>query len=353
MGLLAFAQAAHADNYAKSILSDTPTGYWRLNETTGTTAIDSSGNIHPANYQSDLSTYQQAQTGFLPYAANAAVHFNGGSVFGPFNANSAIISQDSSPNLNPFAYNNNFTIEAWIRDTSPLPVDENDPNFGSRMFFANNFGFGLTELNEPHFVTYGRKDFILSSVKVQQNQWHQMAVTFTGQDATFYVDGANVGVVNVGHATIGAAQTLTQFAIGRRTTAQSPWLGDVDELSIFNTVLGDDQILNHFQAALSEFGDANGDGQIGFADLVALAQHYGQNVNTFKSGDFDDNGKVDFADLVTVAQHYGGSFNPQSAAPVSVPEPGMIAIAAPLALLLFTKRRTSRPFSLGTPGAGR
>lgn len=335
----AFTAASHADNYGKAVLADSPSGYWRLNETTGNLAADSSGNHNSAYFQSDSSTFAQGQTGFLPFPGNSAVHFNGGSVFGPYNTNSAILSQDYSPNLQPFAYADNFTIEAWVKDTSPLPTNDLDPNNGSRMIFAGNFGFGLSELNEPHFVTYGRKDYFLTSVHVSPNQWHQMAVSFTGFDATFYLDGANVGIVSVAHNG-GSAQTATQFAIGRRTTAEAPWLGDIDEVAIYPTILTDEQILNHYQAALSEFGDANGDGQVSFADLVAVAQNYGSAVASFKSGDFNGDGTVSFADLVTVAQHYGTTINPPpEAAAQPVPEPATTTLLIAAMSTTFLRRR--------------
>jgi hypothetical protein len=340
LGIGSLTQNAQADNYGNAILNDAPAGYWRLNETGGNSAADASGGGNPAIYQSDQTTYAIGQGGFLPFAGNAAVHFNGGSVYGPYNADSAILSQNYSPALQPFAYANTFTIEAWVRDNSPLPVNELDPNFGSRMIFAGNYGFGLTEINEPHFVTYGRKDYILSSVHVSQNQWHQMAVSYTGLDATFYVDGVNVGVVSVVHGG-DSAQTSSQFGIGRRVTAEAPWLGDIDEVAIYNSILTDEQILNHYQAALSEFGDADGDGQIGFSDLVAVAQHYGNETSSFKSGDFDSDGLVSFADLVTVAQHYGQVIVPEApAAPgAEVPEPATGALLAGAAMVLLRRQR--------------
>lgn len=349
-GLVLFAIVAspilsRADNYGKAVLNDLPTGYWRFNETAGSTATDGSGHGNSAFYQSDGSTYAIGQAGFLPYSGNTASHFNVASVFDPFNTNSAILSQQYAPALHPYAYANTFTIEGWVRDVSPLPANELDPNNGSRFFFASNYGFGLTELNEPHFVTFSRKDYILSSTIVSQDQWHQMAVSFTGFDATFYVDGVNVGAVNISRATPGALQTNTQFGIGRRTTGASPWLGDVDELSIFDTVLSDEQIQNHYVAALSEFGDANGDKQVSFADLVAVAQNYGQNVNSFKQGDFDGDGAVNFADLVTVAQHYGSSIGGPVAGPGAVPEPGVVPLLGVGSLLLMRWGRGRMPFA--------
>ena len=56
-------------------------------------------------------------------------------------------------------------------------------------------------------------------------------------------------------------------------------------------------------------GDANADGNVGFDDLVALAQHYGVSSDaTLSMGDFNSDGKVDFKDLVMLAQYYGQSF---------------------------------------------
>jgi hypothetical protein len=54
-------------------------------------------------------------------------------------------------------------------------------------------------------------------------------------------------------------------------------------------------------------GDANRDGKVDFADLLALAKNYNQDSNTddpSASGDFNGDGKVDFTDLLTLAKHY-------------------------------------------------
>ena len=52
-------------------------------------------------------------------------------------------------------------------------------------------------------------------------------------------------------------------------------------------------------------GDANLDGKVSFADLVALAASYGKTGADWSMGDFNYDGKVDFADLVALAAHYG------------------------------------------------
>ncbi len=52
-------------------------------------------------------------------------------------------------------------------------------------------------------------------------------------------------------------------------------------------------------------GDANGDGKVDFADLVAVAQNYGGENKTRDQGDVTGDGNVNFADLVEIAQNYG------------------------------------------------
>jgi hypothetical protein len=47
------------------------------------------------------------------------------------------------------------------------------------------------------------------------------------------------------------------------------------------------------------------DNTVGFADLVRVAQNYGQSGKFWNDGDFNYDGKVNFADLVAVAQNYG------------------------------------------------
>jgi hypothetical protein len=53
-------------------------------------------------------------------------------------------------------------------------------------------------------------------------------------------------------------------------------------------------------------GDVDHNGSVNFADLLALAQHYGQAaVPMYELGDLNGDGQVSFADLLTLAQNYG------------------------------------------------
>lgn len=102
-------------------------------------------------------------------------------------------------------------------------------------------------------------------------------------------------------------------------------------------------------------GDANLDGAVGFADLVAVAQHYGNTSGsaTWSMGDLNYDGNVGFADLVAVAQNYGRSLpsvpvpgatpafgdDLNAAFGAAVPEPGCLAIAGAAGASLCCRRK--------------
>ena len=102
-------------------------------------------------------------------------------------------------------------------------------------------------------------------------------------------------------------------------------------------------------------GDVNLDAQVGFADLLLLAQNYGKTNATWTQGDFNHDATVNFADLLILAQNYGqmpsaaqlSKLNPAFAADVQnafaqVPEPGFAGFAAAGLLLLRTRSRRFR-----------
>ncbi len=101
-------------------------------------------------------------------------------------------------------------------------------------------------------------------------------------------------------------------------------------------------------------GDTNLDDVVDFADLLALAQHYGQSSVTWTDGDSNYDLKVDFADLLALAQNYGfgASREPIEDLPTvfridvehafaAVPEPTLLAAAGLVPFL--SRRRGSSP----------
>ena len=103
-------------------------------------------------------------------------------------------------------------------------------------------------------------------------------------------------------------------------------------------------------------GDANLDGTVNFADLLTLAQNYGQPNENWQHGDFNDDGTVNFSDLLILAQHYGQSLEEPPAAQVdagslaALPDPALCGPLAALAVLLH-RRIANRPAGAEHPRA--
>jgi hypothetical protein len=81
-------------------------------------------------------------------------------------------------------------------------------------------------------------------------------------------------------------------------------------------------------------GDANLDGEVGIADLAALADNYGLKTGAgWRNGDFNFDGAVGIADLSALADHYG------EGAPNTVPEPAAGAPLLATAVMWISRRR--------------
>lgn len=77
--------------------------------------------------------------------------------------------------------------------------------------------------------------------------------------------------------------------------------GDIDFLSSSRTF---QQEIKLFENRL--IGDVDNDGEVAFADFMALAENFGKEVDAvWEQGDFDSNGKVDFTDFLVLAENFG------------------------------------------------
>ena len=84
-------------------------------------------------------------------------------------------------------------------------------------------------------------------------------------------------------------------------------------------------------------GDANGDGEVGFADFLALSSNFGE-AGSYTQGDFDRNGQIEFGDFLLLSANFGTTLDA-----IPVPEPSFSAmVLSVLAVACVRGRRTCK-----------
>jgi hypothetical protein len=232
--------ALGANSYEANVVADGPESYWRLNETAGTTVLDSMGR-HDGTCS---GTVNLAQPGVLGGGdPDACMSFYGGYVSVPY-----------SPDLNP----TNFSVECWaLLDSVPLPL------LGTQFYCAvasrdGNYDSGGIRKGYNLYAdgSDGNWDFWLGrgvawewaqGTPIQTNRWTHFVCTYDGLAGRIYVNGALIG-----EDYIALMPNLRQvFTIGTiLDSGPYPWRGPIDEVAFYKTALSANRIGLHYQLGL-------------------------------------------------------------------------------------------------------
>lgn len=229
--------------YASTVSGDSPVAWWKLNDTSGTTAVDSgSGTAADGTYTGGY-TLSKAGIDGDDAGGGTSVYFNG---------TTGYITVGSLPSKLQFASGTAFSIEAWcyipqgeIRGSQL--VSEAFAGDGNVRYVLGFSDDGSTL--QPAFGWYnGAWQRIQSSTPITTEEWHHIVGTFDGTQQRLYVDGSLVA----GPTTPGGTQptgTETLY-IGRRwdTGGFSYFHGYIDEVAMYSSELSSTQVSNHYGA---------------------------------------------------------------------------------------------------------
>jgi hypothetical protein len=224
------ASTAAAKTYNATVLADHPVAYWKMDEATGSTMADTSGNANNGHY---VGIYTLGQPGAM----------SGGAV--AFDGQSGAASVLSSTSLQV----NTVTIEAWIKKRS-------DTEYG--VYVAKNVepgggaGSSWFELLNSHHngrlefrVTSDGAPAVLSNTTLALNTWYYVAATYDGAVAKLYINGKLDGTLKV---TAVPKQTSDPLFIGRRMDGLFNDAA-VAEVAIYSAALPAERITAHWQAS--------------------------------------------------------------------------------------------------------
>lgn len=193
-----------------------PVGHWALNEGTGTSLADSSGNnISGVTYNNP--DWVTGQYGY-------ALSFDGSNQY-------ALIADDPLLDIT-----DHFTLSAWIYADANASTAQHmvigksgDFRFG---YSGWSDAFGLYSPNAIGRWVY---------TSVSKGNWHHVAATYNGTRVRLYVDGvmANEQIVKPG-----SVGTAYRVSIGSYGGTTYPFDGIIDDVRIYDVVLSSSEIEN-------------------------------------------------------------------------------------------------------------
>ncbi len=220
-------------------------GYWNLNEGTGTTAMDTTGN---------------GNTGTLiaPYPTWASGKIKDGLSFD--GTTSQYVDVGNAPDLN-FDSNQSFSIVAWI---DVLPGDINYlPFFSKRSTTGSMQGFALFANTGQNRVIVILTDPIggyTQGIQVESpynslipGGWHEVVVTYDGSSSaagiSIYIDGINQLPITIWSNNLqGSILNSSDMTIGRDLTTGTLFGGALDDVRVYGRVLSPAEVLALYNA---------------------------------------------------------------------------------------------------------
>lgn len=223
----------------------TVVGNWQLDEGTGSSAKDSSGN----NNNGELSPIAPIWTGGRQ-PASTALHFDG----------SNYVKVVGNPPPLTVLEPSMVTVEAWVRSCGPVT--------GSLHYILSKGGEGCIAASYALYAgELGKLSFYIShedqakpffespnaEPSVWDGNWHHVAGTYDGKTVRLYVDGHQIGDgTNVPDPTnIVYNLPVNEFFIGSYGEEPCPFpynfTGDIAEVRVWNGALSPSEVLMRAQ----------------------------------------------------------------------------------------------------------
>jgi len=225
------------NEFADLVQTYRPKAYWRLGESSGALAQDTTG-AHNGGYANGVTL---DQGGALIGADNTAAHFDGVNDY----VDSGTWDLDKEA----------LTLMAWINaddfDTRTDPrIISKAKNEGEDYYWT----LRTTEQDGDIRLVFelhtddGRKRLIAGSGNVQPGQWVFVVATYGGVDMILYQDAVEVG--RCAHRKKVKRKPDAPVWIGSspRNSTKRPWKGVLDEAAVFDKALTGDQVAELYQA---------------------------------------------------------------------------------------------------------
>jgi hypothetical protein len=212
--------------YSSAIMADTPAGYWRLSEATGTVAVDRVGTHH--------GTYA-----YSPALGRPGALYNDPATSVGFNGTSQFVQAPTDASLNT----SRFSFEIWARPTGGAGTYR---GVMADRYYPQGWAVYLGPNNTWEFwINSGAGMTGISGGTASPNAWHHVVGTFDGTAATLYING--VAVASAALTSAYQPQTRAAVEIGQSEPGDNYYFpGQLEEPAMYATALSPSQIQHHF-----------------------------------------------------------------------------------------------------------
>lgn len=212
--------------YSATVLADSPVLYWRLGESSGSTAADTSGNGRAGTYS---GSYTQGAAGLLTGDSDTAVVFSSGKV--------AIASASWMD------FGTALTAEAWIKFNNKTNYREFMSRYTNSTTRAWEFRTEQSTGKAQFVKIAGGTATATGTTDLSDDVRHHCVATYDGSNIKLYVDKVLQATV----ATTGSISGAGEFHVGTRDAALDlTFAGTVDEVALYSTVLSATRIGAHY-----------------------------------------------------------------------------------------------------------
>jgi YD repeat-containing protein len=215
-------------SYPGAVADDGPASYWRLSETSGTTATDSGGSSN-GTYSAGVTLNQ---TGPVPGDPSKSALFNG---------TTGTVSVADSPK-HRFNQRQGFAVEMWLKTSCSCPAIQ---ALVSKMANAAPFQgweVALHTNGQPYFQLINdfasdNRIYAKGVTRLADGAWHHLAVTYDGsstaQGVEFFVDGRNDDKTIINNSLTKTPVSSAPLYVGSRANGAYWWSGMLSDVAVY------------------------------------------------------------------------------------------------------------------------
>jgi hypothetical protein len=227
---------ASAD-YPATVLADHPVSYWRLNDSSGSTAVDQMG-LNPGQ----ITGATLGEPG--PFAGSGSMRFEG----------NGDVNLGTDPTLRP---PNNWTVEAWFKASASDTANcvNTYHSSGCALYAVHAFGLHLDLDPQGHvfgdFDSTSAQGYSVESPGTYgDNTWHYIVLVRETAQLRLYIDGSEVAATAVAEPTTYYCCENIATIANDDACRCAPFTGWESEVAFYNYPLSAARIAAHYAAVV-------------------------------------------------------------------------------------------------------